>query len=131
VVSIDEQMAVLMRGVEYGDANIQRTMEHDLRERLKLGRPLRVYQGFDPTFTGLTLGNVVGMLKLRQFQRFGHEVTFLIGTMTARIGDPTDKAAARQQLTLEDVEANARSWLDQATAFSTRSRRKSRATAIG
>ncbi|HLG11712.1 MAG TPA: tyrosine--tRNA ligase, partial [Dehalococcoidia bacterium] len=114
MVSIDEQMAVLMRGVEYGDANIQRTMEHDLRERLKLGRPLRVYQGFDPTFTGLTLGNVVGMLKLRQFQRFGHEVTFLIGTMTARIGDPTDKAAARQQLTLEDVEANARSWLDQA-----------------
>jgi tyrosyl-tRNA synthetase len=114
MTSVDEQMAVLMRGVEYGDPHIQRTMQEDLRERLKIGRPLRVYQGFDPTFTGLTLGNMVGLLKLRQFQRFGHEVTFLIGTMTARIGDPSDKAAARQQLTEEEVEANARDWLDQA-----------------
>jgi len=112
--SIDEQMAVLMRGVEYGDANIQRTMEEDLRERLKLGKPLRVYCGFDPTFTGLTLGNMVPMLKLRQFQRFGHEVTFLFGTMTARIGDPSDKAAARQQLTSEEVESNSKDWLEQA-----------------
>jgi tyrosyl-tRNA synthetase len=112
--SIDEQMAVLMRGVEYGDPHIQRTMEEDLRERLKLGRPLRVYCGFDPTFTGLTLGNMVPMLKLRQFQRFGHEVTFLMGTMTATVGDPTDKSAARQQLTLEEVQANCQSWLEQA-----------------
>jgi tyrosyl-tRNA synthetase len=107
-------MAVLMRGVEYGDPNIQRTMEEDLRERLKLGRPLRVYCGFDPTFTGLTLGNMVPMLKLRQFQRFGHEVTFLMGTMTATVGDPSDKSAARQQLTLEEVQANCQSWLEQA-----------------
>ena len=112
--AIDEQMAVLMRGVEYGDANIQRTMEEDLRERLKLGRPLRVYCGFDPTFTGLTLGNMVPMLKLRQFQRFGHEVTFLMGTMTATVGDPSDKSAARQQLSLEEVQANCQSWLEQA-----------------
>jgi tyrosyl-tRNA synthetase len=114
MASVDEQMAVLMRGVEYGDANIQRTMEEDLRDRLKLGRPLRVYCGFDPTFTGLTLGNMVPMLKLHQFQRFGHEVTFLMGTMTATVGDPTDKAAARQQLTLEEVQANCQSWLEQA-----------------
>ncbi len=114
MVSVDEQMAVLMRGVEYGDANIQRTMANDLRERLKLRRPLRVYCGFDPTFTGLTLGNMVPMLKLRQFQRFGHEVTFLMGTMTATVGDPTDKASARQQLTLPEVQANCQSWLDQA-----------------
>lgn len=112
--SVDEQMAVLMRGVEYGDPHIQRTMEEDLRERLKLGRPLRVYCGFDPTFTGLTLGNMVPMLKLRQFQRFGHEVIFLMGTMTATVGDPTDKAAARKQLTMEEVQANCQSWLDQA-----------------
>ncbi|HEY7465937.1 MAG TPA: tyrosine--tRNA ligase [Dehalococcoidia bacterium] len=112
--SVDEQMAVLMRGVEYGDPHIQRTMEQDLRERLKLGRPLRVYCGFDPTFTGLTLGNMVPMLKLRQFQRFGHEVTFLMGTMTATVGDPSDKAAARQQLTMEEVQANCQNWLEQA-----------------
>jgi tyrosyl-tRNA synthetase len=114
MATVDEQMAVLMRGVEYGDPNIQRTMEEDLRERLKLGRPLRVYCGFDPTFTGLTLGNMVPMLKLRQFQRFGHEVTFLMGTMTATVGDPSDKSAARQQLTLEEVQANCQSWLEQA-----------------
>jgi tyrosyl-tRNA synthetase len=112
--TVDEQMAVLMRGVEYGDPHIQRTMEEDLRERLKLGRPLRVYCGFDPTFTGLTLGNMVPMLKLRQFQRFGHEVTFLMGTMTATVGDPSDKTSARQQLTLEEVQANCQSWLEQA-----------------
>jgi tyrosyl-tRNA synthetase len=112
--SVDAQMAVLMRGVEYGDANIQRTMEQDLRERLKLGRPLRVYAGFDPTFTGLTLGNMVPMLKLRQFQRFGHEVIFLMGTMTATVGDPSDKSAARQQLSMKEVQANCQSWLEQA-----------------
>jgi tyrosyl-tRNA synthetase len=112
--SIEEQMSVLMRGVEYGDANIQRTMEEDLRELLSTGRPLRVYCGFDPTFTGLTLGNMVPMLKLRQFQRFGHEVTFLMGTMTAVIGDPSDKTSARQMLTTEQVEANMQDWLRQA-----------------
>ncbi|HWO72295.1 MAG TPA: tyrosine--tRNA ligase [Dehalococcoidia bacterium] len=112
--SVEEQMSVLMSGVDYGDANIQRTMEEDLRERLQTGRPLRVYAGFDPTGTGLHLGHLVPMLKLRQFQRFGHEVTFLMGTMTAVVGDPSDKSAARQMLTAEEVEANARTWLDQA-----------------
>src|SRR5512146_1369738 len=112
--SVEEQMSVLMRGVEYGDANIQRTMEEDLRELLSTGRPLRVERGGDPPMTRLTLGNMVPMLKLRQFQRFGHDVTFLIGTMTAMIGDPTDKSAARPMLTAEEVEANSQSWLDQA-----------------
>jgi tyrosyl-tRNA synthetase len=54
------------------------------------------------------------MLKLRQFQSFGHEVTFLMGTMTATVGDPSDKAATRQQLTMEQVQANCQTWLDQA-----------------
>jgi len=112
--SVEEQLQTLMRGVEYGDANIRRTMEEDLRERLSLGRPLRVYAGFDPTFTDLTLGNLVPILKMRQFQRLGHEVTFLMGTMTATIGDPSDKTATRQMLTLEQVEANMASWLRQA-----------------
>jgi tyrosyl-tRNA synthetase len=114
MASVEEQMSVLMRGVEYGDANIQRTMEEDLRELLKLGRPLRVYAGFDPTGVGLHLGHLVPMLKLRQFQRFGHEVTFLMGTMTATVGDPSDKSAARQMLTTEEVEANTGTWLEQA-----------------
>src|SRR5690349_10972355 len=98
-VPVEEQIRVLMRGVEYGDANIQRTMEEDLRERLTRKERLRVYAGFDPTFTDLHIGHMVPMLKLRQFQNFGHEVLFLMGTMTATIGDPSDKSAARQMLT--------------------------------
>jgi tyrosyl-tRNA synthetase len=109
----EEQMRTLMRGVEYGDPHIHRTMEEELRERLREGRPLRVYCGFDPTSTDLTIGNLVPMLKMRQFQRFGHEVTFLFGTMTGVVGDPSDKTAARQMLTMEQVEANAREWLRQ------------------
>ena len=112
--SVEEQLSVLLRGVEYGDPNIEATMRAELAECLAQGRPLRVYAGFDPTFTGLTLGNLVPMLKLRQFQRFGHEVTFLMGTMTAMIGDPSDKTATRRMLTAEEVEANTKSWLDQA-----------------
>jgi tyrosyl-tRNA synthetase len=112
-LSVDEQMRILMRGVEYGDPHIHRTMEEDLRQRLSEGRPLRVYCGFDPTSTDLTIGNLVPMLKMRQFQRLGHEVTFLFGTMTGIVGDPSDKTATRQMLTLEQVEANAREWLRQ------------------
>ena len=112
--SVEEQLGVLLRGVEYGDANIEATMREELAERLALGRPLRVYCGFDPNAVGLHLGHLIPMLKLRQFQRFGHEVTFLIGTMTGIVGDPSDKTAARQMLTTEDVDANSRTWLDQA-----------------
>ncbi len=112
--SVEEQLSVLLRGVEYGDAHIERTMREELRERLAEGRPLRVYCGFDPTAVDLTLGHLVPMLKLRQFQRFGHEVTFLMGTMTGIVGDPSDKTAARQMLTSEAVEANSQTWLRQA-----------------
>jgi len=112
--SIEDQVQTLMRGVEYGDANLHRTMEQELRERLAEGRPLRVYAGFDPTSTDLHLGNLVPMLKMRQFQKLGHEVTFLIGTMTGIVGDPSDKTAARRMLTMDEVEANAETWLGQA-----------------
>jgi tyrosyl-tRNA synthetase len=107
-------MRTLMRGVEFGDPNIQATMEVELRTRLAEGRPLRVYCGFDPTAVDLTLGHVVPMFKMRQFQRFGHDVTFVIGTMTGMIGDPTDRSAARQMLTAEQVNANAETWQGQA-----------------
>ncbi len=112
--SVDDQMRVLMRGVEYGDPNIHATMEQELRQRLSEGRPLRIYAGFDPTAVDLTLGHLVPMLKLRQFQQFGHHVIFLIGTMTAVVGDASDKTATRQMLTPEQVEANSRTWLRQA-----------------
>src|SRR5262249_40411351 len=111
---VDEQIALLMRGVEYGDPNLQRTMEEELRERLAEGRPLRVYCGFDPTATDLHLGNMVPMIKLRQFQQRRHEVTFLIGTMTATIADPTGRTSARPTQTPEQVDQLAENWLGQA-----------------
>jgi tyrosyl-tRNA synthetase len=112
--SVEEQMRILMQGVEYGDRGTQATMDSELRERLAEGRPLRVYCGFDPTVIDLHLGHLVPMRKLRQFQRFGHKVTFLIGTMTATVGDPSDKSTARPRLTEEEVRANALTWLRQA-----------------
>jgi tyrosyl-tRNA synthetase len=112
--SVEEQMQVLMRGVEYGDPHIQATMEAELRERLAEGRSLRVYAGFDPTAVDLHLGHTVPMMKLRQFQDLGHEVTFLIGTMTAVIGDPTDRASSRVMQTPGQVEEMASTWLGQA-----------------
>jgi tyrosyl-tRNA synthetase len=113
-LTVDEQMQVLMRGVEYGDPHIQGAMEEELRARLAEGRPLRVYAGFDPTAVDLHLGHIVPMMKLRQFQDLGHEVTFLIGTMTAVIGDPTDRSSSRVMQTPEQVEELARTWLGQA-----------------
>ena len=112
--SVEEQMRTLMRGVEFGDPHIQATMEAELRTRLAEGRPLRVYCGFDPTAVDLTLGHLVPMFKMRQVQRFGHDVTFVIGTMTGMIGDPTDRSAARTMLTAEQVNANAETWQSQA-----------------
>jgi tyrosyl-tRNA synthetase len=115
---LDEQVAILMRGAEFGDEQIKEHMRAELRERLmeseRDGRPLRVYVGFDPTATYLTLGHTVPMRKLRQFQELGHEVTFLVGSFTALIGDPSDKSSARRQQTPEEVAENARSYTQQA-----------------
>ena len=107
-------MRLLMRGVEYGDDQIRAAMEGELRERLKEGRPLRVYLGVDPSAPDLTLGHTVPMRKLRQFQDLGHETTFLIGNFTGLVGDPSDKESARPMLTPEELEANARTYTEQA-----------------
>lgn len=118
MVSIDEQVEVLMSGVEYGDPETKETMRRELRERLieaeKEGRPLRVYCGYDPRTSDLHLGHTITMRKLRQFQDFGHDVTFLVGTFTSLIGDPSDKDKAREQLTAEQVDENARTYAEQA-----------------
>lgn len=111
---IEEQLQVLMQGTEYGDAQLAAKMRAELRERLLLGRPLRVYCGYDPTATDLHLGHTITMRKLRQFQELGHEVTFLIGSYTALVGDPSDKNRARPVLTEEQVNENARSYSEQA-----------------
>ncbi len=110
---IDEQMAILMRGVDFGDEQIRETMESELRERLAEGRPLRVYCGYDPTAPDLHLGHTITMRKLRQFQELGHESVFLIGTGTGLVGDPSDRDSTRPQRTLEELKALAKTYTDQ------------------
>ncbi len=110
---IDEQMSILMQGVDFGDEQIRQTMAAELRQRLAEGRPLRVYCGYDPTAADLHLGHTVTMNKLRQFQELGHEVTFLIGTFTGLIGDPSDKDSARKQQTPQQVQEKAKTYADQ------------------
>ena len=117
-MTIDEQVATLMQGTEYGDEGLKTAMAKELKERLleaeKEGRPLRVYGGFDPRTTDLHLGHSIPMSKLRQFQDMGHDVSFVVGTYTSLIGDPSDKDELRPQLTPEGVEENARSYAEQA-----------------
>ena len=117
-MNIDEQVALLMQGTEYGDEELKNAMADGLRERLeeadREGRPLRVYCGFDPTTSDLHLGHTVPMRKLRQFQELGHEVTFLVGNYTSLIGDPSDKDKLRPQLSAEEVQENARTYAEQA-----------------
>jgi tyrosyl-tRNA synthetase len=85
----------------------------DLEARLKLGRPLRVKAGFDPTAPDLHLGHTVLLNKMRQFQDLGHQVIFLIGDFTGMIGDPSGKNVTRKPLTREDVLANAETYATQ------------------
>lgn len=111
---VDEQLQVLMSGVEYGDDGLRRQFESELRARLAEDRPLRVYLGIDPTATSLTLGHTVPLRKLRQFQDFGHHCVFLIGDYTALIGDPSDKNKLRPMLTQEDIAQNEATYFEQA-----------------
>lgn len=103
------------------DRLLNRAVEHvypskeTLRSWLTSGRRLNVYQGFDPTADTLHIGHTVGMRKLRDFQKLGHHVTFLIGDFTARIGDPSDKTAARKRLTKKQVETNLKNFKEQAS----------------
>ena len=117
-LTIDEQVAYLMQGTEYGDDETKRVMAGELRERLleadKEGRSLRVYCGFDPRTSDLHLGHTVPMRKLRQFQELGHEVVFLVGNYTSLIGDPSDKDKLRPQLTAKEVAHNAQTYAEQA-----------------
>ena len=117
-MTIDQQVAYLMQGTEYGDEVLKQAMASELRQRLiearQEGRPLRVYCGFDPRTSDLHLGHTVPMRKLRQFQELGHEVTFLVGNYTSLIGDPSDKDKLRPILTPELVAENARTYAEQA-----------------
>lgn len=88
-------------------------LEDELEQRLKLGKPLRIKFGMDPTAPDLHLGHTVALNKLRQFQMLGHTILFLIGDFTAMIGDPTGKNVTRQPLSNEQIQLNAKTYEDQ------------------
>lgn len=104
---INQALAIIKRGAD------ELLIEHELIEKLKTGKPLRIKAGFDPTAPDLHLGHTVLINKLRQFQDFGHQVLFLIGDFTGMIGDPTGKSATRPPLTPEQVQENAKSYAEQ------------------
>jgi tyrosyl-tRNA synthetase len=104
---LQDQLAELMRGTQ------EVLVESELVKKLSRGTPLRIKAGFDPTAPDLHLGHTVLINKMRQFQTFGHEVTFLIGDFTGMIGDPSGRNATRPPLTREQIEANARTYREQ------------------
>lgn len=109
-VHIDEKLIdkFLTRGV-----NKVFPSAHELKQKLMSGDRIRVYQGFDPSGPFLHVGHAMGIRALRILQQLGHEVIFLIGDFTARVGDP-DKDKTRAFLTLEQVEKNMKGWKEQA-----------------
>ena len=113
-ISTDEKIIdrILNKGVE----NILPSKE-ELKNLLLSGKHLNIYQGFDPTAPTLHIGHTVGMRKLEDFRKLGHQVYFVIGDFTARIGDPSDKMSARKKLTKQQVEENMRLYIDQASHF--------------
>lgn len=117
-MTIKEQTRYLMQGTEYGDPELRNMMATQLKDSLlaaeRENRPLRVYCGFDPRTSDLHIGHTVPIRKLRQFQELGHEVTFLVGTYTALIGDPSDKTEGRKIMTQEQAKENAKTYAEQA-----------------
>lgn len=117
-MNIEDQVELLMQGTEYGDDNMRKNMEKELKERLieveKAGKKLKIYCGYDPRTADLHIGHTVTMRKLRQFQDLGHEVVFLIGTYTSLIGDPSDKDKLRPLLTQDQTMQNAATYAEQA-----------------
>lgn len=103
-----DSLAELKRGA------VEILIEDELEPRLKLGRPLRVKLGLDPTAPDIHLGHTVVLNKLRQFQDAGHEVQFVIGDFTAMIGDPTGKNVTRKPLSKEEIQENAETYQHQA-----------------
>src|SRR5689334_2203096 len=107
MTDFDGQFAELQRGTQ------EILVTQELVRKLHRGKPLRIKAGFDPTAPDLHLGHTVLLNKMRQFQQFGHDVTFLIGDFTGMIGDPTGRNATRPPLTREAIEANAQSYREQ------------------
>src|ERR1700687_1338904 len=108
---VEEQLAYLKKGV--AEIIPEAELKAKLENSPKSGKPLRVKLGVDPTAPDLHLGHTVGLRKLKHFQDLGHTAIFLIGDFTAMVGDPTGVSETRPPLTREQVDANAKTYLEQ------------------
>jgi tyrosyl-tRNA synthetase len=108
---VEEQLAYLKKGV--AEIIRENELKAKLEESLKTGKPLRAKLGVDPTAPDLHLGHTVVIRKLKHFQDLGHTAVFLIGDFTALVGDPTGQSETRPPLSREQVQANAKTYLDQ------------------
>jgi len=104
----EEALAFLKKGAA------QIISENELRDKLSLGRPLRIKLGVDPTTSDIHLGHTIVLRKLRQFQDLDHQAVLIIGDFTGMIGDPSGRSITRRQLTHEEVIANAATYREQA-----------------
>src|SRR5262245_25648632 len=106
-LSAREQLVAVRRGT------VDLHTADELEKKIAAGRPLRVKLGVDPTSPDIHLGHTVVLRKLRQFQDLGHQAVLIIGDFTALVGDPSGKKKTRPQLTPSEVEANAKTYLEQ------------------
>jgi len=110
-MTVAEQLEIIKRGAT--EILVEKELVEKLERSVKTGVPLRIKAGFDPTAPDLHLGHTVLLHKMRQFQKLGHEVYFLIGDFTGMIGDPTGKSETRKVLSREDVLRNAETYKEQ------------------
>ena len=110
-MNAEQQLEILARGTE--EILPEGELLQRLRDSEREKKPLRVKQGFDPTAPDIHLGHTVGLRKLRQFQELGHQVVLIVGDYTGMVGDPSGVSKTRPQLTVEQVESNAGTYLEQ------------------
>ncbi|HKV23479.1 MAG TPA: tyrosine--tRNA ligase [Candidatus Acidoferrum sp.] len=108
---VEEQLAYLKKGV--AEIVPEPELKAKLEKSFRTGTPLRVYLGVDPTAPDIHLGHTVVLRKLKHFQDLGHTAIFLIGDFSAMIGDPTGRSETRPPLSREEVDANAKTYLEQ------------------
>src|SRR5262252_4884868 len=108
---VEEQLRQILRGTAQVETRDE--LKKKLEKSYATGQPLRVKLGIDPTGFDVHLGHTVVLRKLRQFQGLGHTAVLIIGTATAAVGDPSGRDESRKGLTPEQIDANAKSYLEQ------------------
>jgi tyrosyl-tRNA synthetase len=110
-LNVDQQLALLSRRCEriLGEEDLRKKLDRSVRT----GKPLRIKFGMDPTAPDVTLGHAVPLKVIRQFQEWGHKAVLIIGDYTARVGDPTGRNRTRPQLSGEEIDCNAQTYVAQ------------------